>query len=61
MACNPLTLKNDANDRDRRQGKSSSKMDEVDSVSVQPGLRLRVCKERARDATCRKSFWLAEG
>ena len=52
IACDVFTSENDAKDKDRKQGKSSSKMDEVDSNSEEHGCKSKVCSEGARDEIC---------
>ena len=61
IACDVFTSENDAKDEDRKQGKSSSKMDEVDSNSEQYGCKSKVCNDGRRDKICWRSFRLAEG
>jgi hypothetical protein len=61
IACDVFTSENVAKDNDLKQGKSSPKMDEVDSKSEQLGCKSKVCSEGARDETYWRSFWLAEG
>ena len=47
--------------KDRKQGKSSSRMDKVDSNSEQHGCKSKVCSDGRRDEICWRSFRLAEG
>jgi len=61
IACDVFTSENVSEDKDRKQGKSDPKMDEVDSKSEQHGCKTKVCSEGAREEICWRSFWLTEG
>ena len=52
---------NDASDKDRKQGKSSSKMREVEVYSEELGIKSRVCSDGASDEICWRILSLIDG
>ena len=60
MAFTGSTSENDDSDKNRKQGRSSSKMREVEEDWVEPGFKSRVCSDGASDEICWKSLSLAD-
>ena len=56
MAFTGSTSENDASDKDRKQGRSSSKMREVETDLAELGVKSRVCSDGASDEICWRSL-----
>jgi hypothetical protein len=60
MAFAGSTSVNDASDKDRKQGMSSSKMREVEEDSTEFGIKSRVCSDGESDEICWRSLSQAD-
>jgi hypothetical protein len=61
IACDASTFANDARDKDRKKGRSSSKMGEGEVKSEELGIKSRVCNEGASDEIWARSLSLSDG